>query len=69
MIAAHPQQPLEPVCQFRAVCSLIGELAHEQRERLGVTGDPQRSGVHRIEADVADQSAATISLLLASSPQ
>jgi hypothetical protein len=27
----------------------------EQRERLGVSDDPQRAGVHRIETHVADQ--------------
>jgi hypothetical protein len=30
-------------------------LGDEQRERLGVAGDPQRSGIPRIEARVADQ--------------
>jgi hypothetical protein len=34
---------------------LVGELAHEQCERLGVTRDPQRSRIHRLEANIVDQ--------------
>jgi len=45
---------LKAVGQFRAF-SFVGEFTDEQCERLGVTGDPQRSGVNRIEAGVADQ--------------
>src|SRR4051812_28667562 len=48
-------EPLESVRQLRAAFSLVGELRDEQRERLGVPGDPERTGVHRIEARVAYQ--------------
>jgi hypothetical protein len=33
-------KPLEPVGQFRAAFSFVCELRDEQRERLGVAGDP-----------------------------
>ena len=33
-------EPLEPVRQFRASFSLVRELADEQREWFGITGDP-----------------------------
>ncbi len=48
-------KPLEPVRQFWASSSLVRQSGDEQRERLGVTGDPQRASVHRIETRVADQ--------------
>ena len=35
--------------------SLVRELSNQQRERLGVSADAERSGVHRLESDVADQ--------------
>jgi hypothetical protein len=40
--AAHVlfPKPLEPVSQFRAPLFLVCELGDEQRERLGVSGDP-----------------------------
>src|SRR5205823_14620914 len=48
-------EPLEPVRELRPCISLVCELRDEQRERLGVTGDPQGSGVDGIEPHVADQ--------------
>src|SRR6266480_7931942 len=48
-------KPLEPVRQLRPPFPLVGELGNEHRERLGIAGDPQRTGVYRIEPDVADQ--------------
>jgi len=48
-------EPLETIRQFRASRAFVSELRNEHRERLGIAGDPQRPGVHRIEADVADQ--------------
>ena len=48
-------RPLEPVRQLRALVSLVRQLGDEQRERLGVAGDPQGAGVHGLEAHVADQ--------------
>src|SRR3954470_13540214 len=47
--------PIEPVGQRRTTISLVRELRDQQREGLGVTGDAQRSGVDRLEADIADQ--------------
>ena len=41
-----------PVSAFFA---LVRELANEQRERFGVTGDPQGASVHRIETHIADE--------------
>lgn len=40
---------LEPVRQFGPARSLVRELSDKQRERLGVSGDPQRAGIHWIE--------------------
>src|SRR5438132_13641979 len=48
-------ESLESVRQLRALVSLVCQLGDQQRERLGVTRDPQWSGVHRIEPDVANQ--------------
>src|SRR2546430_10533996 len=48
-------EPLEPVRQLRTFITLVRELGDQQRERFGVTRDPQWSGVHRIEPDVANQ--------------
>src|SRR2546425_10793646 len=48
-------EPLEPVRQFRAPFSLVCQLGDEQRERLGVAGHFEGTGVHRIETHVADQ--------------
>src|SRR5512134_265366 len=48
-------KPFESVRQRRTSIALVRELRDEQRERLGVTGDPQGPGVHRIEAHVVDQ--------------
>src|SRR5207249_6498629 len=50
-------KPLETIRQFRTFLAFVSELGHEHGERLGIAGDPQRPGVHRIEADVADQAA------------
>src|SRR2546421_11009587 len=46
---------LEPVGQLRAAISLVCQLGDQECERLGVTRDPQWSGVHRIEPDVMNQ--------------
>ena len=46
---------LEPVSQFRASVSFVRKLANEQRKRLGISGNLQRAGIHRIETRVADQ--------------
>src|SRR5258708_2482926 len=46
----------EAVRQFRAVCSLVGELTHQQPKRLGVTGNPQRPRVHWLKSNVTDES-------------
>src|SRR5437016_12408798 len=46
---------LEPVRQLRALVSLVCQLGDQERERLGITRDPQWSGVHRIETDVMNQ--------------
>ena len=35
-----PPEPLEAVREFRISVTLVRELGDEQRERLGVTGDP-----------------------------
>src|SRR6266702_3311450 len=35
-----PPEPLEAVREFRTSVTLVRELGDEQRERLGVTGDP-----------------------------
>src|SRR3954454_18590301 len=48
-------KPLETVCKLRPSGPFVGELADQQRERLGVAGDPQGARVHRIEAYIADQ--------------
>src|SRR5437667_8986948 len=48
-------KPLEPVRQLWPPLSFVCEPRNQQRERLGVTGDPQRSGVHGVEPHVADQ--------------
>src|SRR5207237_10251127 len=48
-------ESLESVRQLRALVSLVCQLGDQQRERLGVTRDPQWSGVHRIEPDVTNQ--------------
>src|SRR5204863_3590106 len=48
-------EPLEAVRELRTFVTLVRELGDEQRERLGVTSDPQRPRVHGIEPDVADQ--------------
>ena len=48
-------ESLEPVRQLRSVASLIREPCDEQRERLDIPGDSQGTGVHRLEADIADQ--------------
>src|SRR5579871_5750201 len=49
------REPFEPVRQFRPLISLIRQLGDEQREGLGVAGDPQGTSVHRIEPHVANQ--------------
>jgi hypothetical protein len=46
---------LEPVRELRASRALVCELADEQRERLGVSGDPQRARVDRVKSRVVDQ--------------
>src|SRR5205823_3012050 len=46
---------LEPVRQLRALVALVCQLGDQECERLGVTRDPQWSGVHRIETDVMNQ--------------
>ena len=43
------------VRELRTSLTLIGQSGNEQREGLGVAGDPEGSGVHRIEAHVANQ--------------
>jgi len=48
-------KPLEPVSQFRAFFSFVREFADEHRERLGVSRDPERASVQRIETHIADQ--------------
>src|SRR3954452_11703691 len=48
-------KPLESVCKLRPLGPFVGELADQQRERLGVAGDPQGTGVHRIKTYIADQ--------------
>src|SRR5206468_12636353 len=48
-------EPLETIRQFRASLAFVSELGDEHRERLSIAGDPQRTGIHWIEADVADQ--------------
>src|SRR5437867_2824376 len=48
-------EPLEPVCELRATITLVRESCDEKRERLGVSGDPERSDVQWIETHVADQ--------------
>src|SRR5258706_15025966 len=50
-----PAEPLETIRQFRGSRAFVSELGDEHRERLGIAGDPQGPGVHRIEAGVADQ--------------
>ena len=35
-----PPEPLEAVREFRTSVTLVRKLGDEQRERLGVTGDP-----------------------------
>src|SRR5438105_3982723 len=46
---------LEPVRQLRALVSVVCQLGDQERERLGITRDPQWSGIHRIETDVMNQ--------------
>jgi len=53
-------KPLESVRQLRAPCPLVSELRNEHRERLGKAGDAQWAGIHRVEADVADQAGGQI---------
>jgi hypothetical protein len=48
------RESLESVGQLRATFPVVCELADEQRERLGVSGDPQGASVHRIKARVMD---------------
>lgn len=48
-------RPLEPVHQLRSPPLGICQLGDEQRKRLGVAGDPQGPGIHRIETRIADQ--------------
>src|SRR5438477_292647 len=38
-----------------ATAAVVREPGDEHRERLGIAGDPQRPGVHRIEPHVANQ--------------
>jgi hypothetical protein len=49
LTALLPEQ-FKAIRQFRLACPLVRELSDQQREWLGVTGDPQRAGIHRIEA-------------------
>ncbi len=39
-LSYFPPEPLEAVCELRATVSLVREPRDEQRERLGVAGDP-----------------------------
>src|SRR5712691_1809251 len=48
-------EPLEAIRELRAFVTLVCQLGDQQREGFGVTRDPQWSGVHRIESDVANQ--------------
>jgi hypothetical protein len=61
-------KPLEPIRQFGASLSVVRELADEQREWLGVSRDPQRASIDRIEPHVANQRGGQV-LALRSSPQ
>src|SRR5215831_5474857 len=49
-------EPLETIRHLRPAIAFVGELGHQECERLQVAGDPKRAGVERIEAHVADQS-------------
>jgi hypothetical protein len=48
-------EPFGPVRQLPAPFRLVRQLRGGQRERLGVPGDSEGPGVHRIEPHVADQ--------------
>jgi hypothetical protein len=47
-------EPLEPIRQLRPFLATVGEFADEQRERLGVSRNPKRAAIHRIEPRVLD---------------
>src|SRR5689334_7672769 len=46
-------ETLETIRQFGSVLALVGELPHQQRERLEITRDSQRPRIDGIESDVA----------------
>src|SRR5437762_14242281 len=48
-------KPLEPIRESGSAFSLVCELSDEQSERLGVTRDAERPGIHRFEPHVANQ--------------
>ena len=48
-------EPFETIRQLRAAFPLVRQLGDEQRERLGISGNPQGPGVRRIETHVLDQ--------------
>jgi hypothetical protein len=47
-------EPLEPIRQLRSFLATVGEFADEQRERLGVSRNPKRAAIQRIEPRVLD---------------
>jgi hypothetical protein len=46
---------LEAVCQFQASFASICKLCDQQREGLGMAGDPQWASIYRLETRVANQ--------------
>src|SRR5882672_879834 len=48
-------EPLETVGERWTTAALVSHSSNEKRERLRVSGDPQRSDVQRVETHIADQ--------------